>query len=113
MVTALMKLSLVFRKRQKTHRLLFESWFTWVNNKNGVSLTQKPVSCPPWMFVEFCLKRTEGKADAGTYEISSSSVIDVKPHHCPLPDSTHASLSQVLESGELHAASSGWLVVRL
>ena len=63
----------------KTHWLLFESWFTWVRNKSGVGLTHTPISCPPWMFVEFCLKRTEGKADAGTYEMSSSSVIYVKP----------------------------------
>ena len=66
-------------KGNKTHQLSFESWFPWVNNKNGETLTHKPVSCPPWMFIEFYLKRTEGKPAAGTYEIFSGSVPYVKP----------------------------------
>lgn len=80
MVTALTEtVSGVQKRATKLTNFRLKAGSPGVNNKSGETLTHKPVSCPPWMFTEFYLKRTEGKPAAGTYEIFSSSVPCVKP----------------------------------
>ena len=90
-------------------RLSFESWFTWVNNKNGVTLTHNLSLALLGCSSSIYLKRTEGKPDAGTYEIFSSSVIYVKPP--PLPSPSFHSCSSEPSFGIWRAACSFFRLV--